>query len=201
MARNGSGTYSLYTPGNPVVTGTTISSTAFNNTMNDIATALTGSVAADGQTPITANIPMASHKITGLAAGTTSGDALAYGQTQLAIASGAILAGTYTPTLANLSNLASSSATLCQYMRVGNVVTVSGNFTGASTVAGNTSMTMTLPVSSTFTQLYQAGGGGAASGLALAFYATTSAQTVTANWVSSDTGSNTFGFSFTYVVL
>ena len=86
MARNGSGTYSLYTPGNPVVTGTTISSTAFNNTMSDIATALTQSIAADGQTPITANIPMNSKKITGLAAGTTSGDALSYGQAGATVA-------------------------------------------------------------------------------------------------------------------
>jgi len=79
MARNGSGVYNIYTPGNPVVTGTTISSTAFNNTINDIATALTGSISADGQTPITANIPMNSHKLTGLAAPTVAGDALSYG--------------------------------------------------------------------------------------------------------------------------
>ena len=77
--RNGSGTYVVYTPGNPVVTGTTISSTTFNNTINDIATALTGSISADGQTPITANIPMNSHKLTGLAAPTVAGDALSYG--------------------------------------------------------------------------------------------------------------------------
>ena len=35
------GTYSLYSTGNPVVTGTTISSTWANNTLTDIATALT----------------------------------------------------------------------------------------------------------------------------------------------------------------
>lgn len=52
MSRNGSGTYTL-PAGNPVVTGTTISSTWANNTLTDIATALSGSIAADGQTPIT----------------------------------------------------------------------------------------------------------------------------------------------------
>ena len=52
MSRNGSGTYTLPS-GNPVVTGTTISSTWANNTLTDIATALSGSIAADGQTPIT----------------------------------------------------------------------------------------------------------------------------------------------------
>jgi len=66
MARNGSGTYNLYTPGNPVVTGTTISSTDFNNTMTDIASALTQSLSKDGQTAPTANLPMASFKHTGV---------------------------------------------------------------------------------------------------------------------------------------
>ena len=57
MARNGSGTYNL-PAGNPVTTGTTISSTWANNTLADMATALTGSVASDGQTTPSANLPM-----------------------------------------------------------------------------------------------------------------------------------------------
>ena len=52
MSRNGSGTYTL-PAGNPVVSGTTISSTWANNTMNDLAAAITASIAADGQTTIT----------------------------------------------------------------------------------------------------------------------------------------------------
>jgi hypothetical protein len=84
MARNGSGTYNLVS-GNPVVTGTTISSTTMNNTLSDIATALTNSLAANGETPVTANIPMNSKKITGLASATTNGDAVAYGQTGASI--------------------------------------------------------------------------------------------------------------------
>jgi hypothetical protein len=52
MSRNGSGTYNL-PAGNPVVTGTTISSTWANTTLTDIATALSNSIAKDGQTPIT----------------------------------------------------------------------------------------------------------------------------------------------------
>ena len=79
MSRNGSGVYSL-PAGNPVVTGTTISSSAFNNTMNDIATALTGSVAADGQTPMSGPLAMGNNKITGVATGTTTNDAVNWGQ-------------------------------------------------------------------------------------------------------------------------
>jgi len=79
MSRNGSGVYSL-PAGNPVVTNTTISSVAFNNTMNDMANALTGSVASDGQTPMTGQLDMNSLKIKNLAAGTTTGNAVEYSQ-------------------------------------------------------------------------------------------------------------------------
>ena len=79
MSRNGSGVYNL-PAGNPVVTGTTISSTWANNTLTDIATAITGSVAADGQTPITGNLAMGGNKLTGLGTGTAAGDSVEYAQ-------------------------------------------------------------------------------------------------------------------------
>lgn len=79
MSRNGSGVYSL-PAGNPVVTGTTISSTWANNTLSDIANTLTGSVASDGQTPMTGNLQMGNNKITGLANGTNAQDAVTYSQ-------------------------------------------------------------------------------------------------------------------------
>ena len=79
MSRNGSGVYSL-PAGNPVVTGTTIASTWANNTMNDLAAALTDSVAADGQTPMTGNLDLNTHKIVNLVAGTAAGDAIEFAQ-------------------------------------------------------------------------------------------------------------------------
>lgn len=79
MSRNGSGTYSLPS-GNPVVTNTTISSTWANNTLNDIASALTGSIAADGQTTVTGNLQMGNNKIVNLADGTSATDAATVGQ-------------------------------------------------------------------------------------------------------------------------
>ncbi len=75
MSRNGTGTYSL-PAGNPVVTGTTIASSWANNTLGDIASALTGSVAADGQTPMTGALDMNSQKIVNLADATATGDAV-----------------------------------------------------------------------------------------------------------------------------
>lgn len=62
MPRNGSGTYALPV-GNPVVTGTTISSTWANNTLTDIANTLTGSLAADGQTTASGNLNMGTNRI------------------------------------------------------------------------------------------------------------------------------------------
>lgn len=66
MSRNGSGTYSL-PAGNPVVTGTTITSTWANNTLNDIASALTQSIAIDGQSTPTADLTMGGYKLTNVA--------------------------------------------------------------------------------------------------------------------------------------
>jgi len=51
-----SGTFSLVA-GNPVVTGTTISSTTNNNTLSDIATGLTTCVLKDGTQATTASVP------------------------------------------------------------------------------------------------------------------------------------------------
>ena len=68
-----SGTYTL-PAGNPVVTGTTITSTWANTTFSDVATALTGSVATDGTSPMTGILQMSNNKITGVADGTASSD-------------------------------------------------------------------------------------------------------------------------------
>jgi len=84
MSRNGSGVYSL-PAGNPVVTGTSISSTWSNTTLSDIASALTGSVASDGQTPMTGNLDMNSRKVVLLANGTLSTDAINLGQLTAAL--------------------------------------------------------------------------------------------------------------------
>jgi hypothetical protein len=79
MARDGNGNYSLAS-GNPVVAGTTITDTWANNTLSDIATALTQSLSRDGQTVPTANLPMATFKHTGAGDASANGQYLVYGQ-------------------------------------------------------------------------------------------------------------------------
>lgn len=81
MARNGSGNYSLPS-GNPVVPSTVISSTWANNTLNDIATALTQSIANDGQTTPVADLPMATFKHTNVGNAAQRNQYAAAGQVQ-----------------------------------------------------------------------------------------------------------------------
>jgi hypothetical protein len=80
MSRNGSGTYNLPQPA--FVSGTVISSTAVNSDFNDIANALTASIANDGQTPILANLPMSTYRHTGVGNAVARSDYAAAGQVQ-----------------------------------------------------------------------------------------------------------------------
>lgn len=86
MSFNGSGTFLINTSGQPVVTGTVISSTAFNALTADLATGLSTCLTKDGQTTPTANIPMGANKITGLGSGTSATDAANLGQVQTSTA-------------------------------------------------------------------------------------------------------------------
>jgi hypothetical protein len=68
MARNGSGTYSLPTPfPSGFQNGTTIDAPTVNSVLTDLQSAMTASVAADGQTPISGNWTFGGYNITGIA--------------------------------------------------------------------------------------------------------------------------------------
>jgi hypothetical protein len=105
LSYNGSGVFQINTTGQPVVAGTVISSTAFNALTSDLATGLSTAITKDGQTTVTANIPLAGFKITGLGAATVGTDAVQYGQIQsntdkLVTVSGTdTLTGSVTPAL------------------------------------------------------------------------------------------------------
>ena len=68
MPRNGSGTYSL--PLSAVVPDTTILASWANTSLDDVALALTNSLAKNGETNPTANLPMNNFAHTGVAAAT-----------------------------------------------------------------------------------------------------------------------------------
>lgn len=78
MSYNGSGVYTL--PGAALANGEIVSATENNTFRNDVASALNIAWTRDGQAPATANIPMGSHKLTGLAAGSGNGDSVRFEQ-------------------------------------------------------------------------------------------------------------------------
>ncbi len=82
MSFNGSGTFQINTAGQPVVAGTVITATAFNALTADLATGLSTCVTKDGQTTVTANLPMGGNKLTGLGAGTLGTDSARLSQVQ-----------------------------------------------------------------------------------------------------------------------
>ena len=98
MSFNGSGVFTINTAGQPVITGTTISSTTFNSLTADLATGLTTALTKDGQSTPTANIGMGAFKITNLAAGTVASDAARLDQVQGGAATFITVTGTDTLT-------------------------------------------------------------------------------------------------------
>jgi hypothetical protein len=108
MSRNGSGVYTL-PAGNPVVSQTVISSAWANNTMNDLASAMTDSVAADGQTPMTGSLNLNSNKIVNLATGTVGNDGINFTQFNTPTFGGAVVCSS-TLTVAGATLLSSTLA-------------------------------------------------------------------------------------------
>jgi hypothetical protein len=106
VSYNGSGTFNINSAGQPVVSGTVISSTAFNALTADLGTGLTTALTKDGQSTPTANITLGGYKITNLAAGTAAADAVRFSQLQggststyITAAGTDTITGTVTPTL------------------------------------------------------------------------------------------------------
>jgi hypothetical protein len=129
----------------------------------------------------------------------------ATGVTSPAATDGNVFSGTYTPTLTNTTNIAASTAAVCQYMRVGNVVTVSGTVQIDPTLAGQIVLGMTLPIASALTAATQCGGTFAGSGVTTinlgSIVADATNDRATFDGVVADIANRTYGFTFTYLVI
>ena len=126
MSYNGSGTFNINTAGQPVVTGTVISSTAFNALTSDLGTGLSTAITKDGQTTATARIPFAQGINSSLvtdATSTTTGSIITAGGMGIAKA---LYVGT-TANIAGTTTLAGVTATS---------ITDSGLTSGRVTYAG-----------------------------------------------------------------
>jgi hypothetical protein len=106
MPFNGSGSFSPPGADYPAVANTLIEATKRNNIDSDFATGLSTCITKDGQTTVTANIPFAGFKLTGVGAATSRTDATQYAQVQKSapqlvgtIAGTNTITGVLTPTL------------------------------------------------------------------------------------------------------
>src|SRR5215472_1779507 len=148
MPRHGSGTYTL--PQSPFSPNTVISSTAVNSDLSDIATALTGSISADGQTPITGALKFASGNAgaPGVAfnSDTTSGMYLSSVGT-LGLAAGGTSIGTSTSS----TTAWALNTTIAGTLGVTGAVTLSSTLgvTGAATLSSTLGVTGAATLSST----------------------------------------------------
>ncbi|EPR09762.1 hypothetical protein M527_06440 [Sphingobium indicum IP26] len=115
---------------------------------------------------------------------------------------GNVYSGTYTPTLTGVTNIDAVTANVCQYMRVGNVVTVSGMIGVDATAAGNYTFRASLPIASNLTAASQCNGALTTSG-GLG-YSRIVADTVNDlaqfDGNTSSAANNNASFSFTYLI-
>jgi hypothetical protein len=116
-----------------------------------------------------------------------------------------LISGVYTPTLTNTTNVGASTPFECQYIRIGNVVTVSGiaNIDPTAGAPTDTVMGISLPIASNF---------GASSDCAGVIHAGVTAEggsitgdttndRATATFIATNTTDHTFAFTFTYQVI
>jgi len=118
-----------------------------------------------------------------------------------------LASGTYTPTLTNGTNVSSSTAYTCQYMRVGNVVTVSGRIDVTMTASNTaTEISVSLPIVSNFSGTENLGGTGngvganAPNGVKIEADTTNDRATYTFDTGGSG-GARKISFSFTYQII
>lgn len=111
--------------------------------------------------------------------------------------------GYYTPTLTNTTNIVASTAYACQYSVNGDVVTVSGKVDIDPTAVGAIELRMSLPITSTFTNDGQAGGGAWPQVIqaAIGVSAVSGGATVAFKTETVDISNNTYRFTFTYKIL
>lgn len=108
-----------------------------------------------------------------------------------------IASGTYVPGLSSPGNIAASSAGAFQWIRVGNVVTVSGKITISTTSAGGASIIMGIPLASSTVNLSGSVQGNFISGTGV-FSQGGGAQI---NATSTSTSSSNWYVSFSYEIV
>lgn len=118
-----------------------------------------------------------------------------------------IRSGTYTPTLTWVTNVSSSTARKCQWMRVGNVVTVSWQMEVTPTANNaETTIWISLPVASNFGTAYECGWAGYTMANTInwhgtSIYADAANNRAEMDYFETHWAGDIFSFSFTYEVI
>lgn len=116
-----------------------------------------------------------------------------------------LTSGTYTPTLTNVANLDGSTAYQCQYIRIGNTVTVSGKVDVDPTLATtSTQLGISLPIASNLGATEDCAGTAFASGIAgqgAAILGDAANDRAQMQWMSTDITNQAMYFTFTYEVI
>ena len=127
MPRNGSGTYSAPSSSwNPPVNGTLMDPTDWQALLADLVAAMTASIAKDGQTTPTANLPMGGFRLTNHGAGAAAGQPLVYLQSAAQLTSLSMIAGRLNLAQGSDIDSAVAAGTLNLDAVLGNVVDVTG---------------------------------------------------------------------------
>lgn len=115
---------------------------------------------------------------------------------------GTIFSGTYTPTATIVTNIDAITPVSCQYMRVGNVITVSGQINIDPTTTAGTAFELSLPIASNLS------GGNTASGICangfgdvLRMYGNSTNNTINCTGPVTDASARDYDFTFTYRIV
>jgi len=118
---------------------------------------------------------------------------------------GTVTSGTYTPTITNSTNVSSTTAVKCHYIRVGNEVTVTGRFLITTTSSNTlTLLRITLPISSNLASTGDLDGSGSTQTDGGPVYIYEDTTNDAASFELYPTGTLVgigVGFTFTYTVL
>lgn len=108
------------------------------------------------------------------------------------------VSGTYTPSLSPLNNIDRSAASVCQYMRVGNIITVSGEFQVDTRAAGAFELGMSLPVAVDLTNSSEAAGTASSGSVTLRLSGDAANNRVSISGIAVNGANASYSFSFTY---
>jgi hypothetical protein len=115
---------------------------------------------------------------------------------------------TYTPTLTAVTNVDATTAYVCQYMRVGTTVTVSGHLSADPTTNGSGAQVgISLPIASNFAEIYQCAGSahgfdGSDTGRSGGITADITNNRAQLDWIEVNGGfNNLWTFTFTYTIV